>query len=401
MASLTNHSPSESSVRRPHQSPVGISVTRIPSLVEARAFAAEWAELAETSGARNPFTHPDWLLPWAERFLRPSEQVWLLAARKDGRLVGVAPFYRRSYGPGLVRSMQLWGTGRHSGLVDLPQLLLDREHSRIAARALLSWLCTETSSWDWALIPLEDRFWLEPEWLPPDGRIMILTKIVRANVVLPINQARPTVIKRNLRESLRRGRNRLNRCHPDGWCVARVTERADLINALPDLARLHGERSRLAGKKRHPNALAKEADRSYLSAVVTASAARGGACIYLLLVRGEAVAGLLVLRSRECTYFLLSGMSQQAWEFSPITLLQGCAVDDAITLGHHWVNLSSGPDTPKLRWSEELIVNPEFVLVPDRLSSRVAFTAYWQASAAAEVIRERGRHRLNSGHVTR
>ena len=36
-------------------------------------------------------------------------------------------------------------------------------------------------------------------------------------------------------------------------------------------------------------------------------------------------------------------------EFSPATLLQGRAIDDAIALGHRWVNLSTGPDTAKLR----------------------------------------------------
>jgi CelD/BcsL family acetyltransferase involved in cellulose biosynthesis len=371
----------------------GICVTSVTSLAEARAFAAEWAEFAEVAGARNPFTHPDWLMPWAERFLAPSEQIWLLAARRHGQLVGVAPFYRRSWGPGLAHSMELWGTGRHSDLIEVPQLLLDQESPRMVARALVTRLCTEASAWDWATVPLEDPLWLEPEWLPRGGNVMVLAKTVRPCVVLPIDQSRPPV-KRNLRESLRRARNRLDRSYPGDWSVSRATARADLISALPDLARLHQNRSHLPGRKRHPNFVSQEADWSFLSAAVASAAERGGASIYRLLAHGEALAALLALHTRHGTYFLLSGMSSEAWEFSPTTLLQGCAIDDAVALGHRWVNLSTGPDTAKLRWSEKLVLSAEFVLIPDRLYSRVAFAAFWQASAAAQIVRERNRHRM-------
>jgi CelD/BcsL family acetyltransferase involved in cellulose biosynthesis len=384
------------SAPRQHKPAAGICVTSVTALPEARAFAAEWAELAETAGARNPFTHPDWLMPWAERFLSPREQIWLLAARRHGQLVGVAPFYRHSWGPGLAHSMQLWGTGRHSDLIELPQLLLDQESPRMVARALVTRLCAEASGWDWATVPLTDPLWLEPEWLPRGGEVMVLAKTVRPCVVLPIDESRPPV-KRNLRESLRRARNRLDRSYPGAWAVSRATCRADLISALPDLVRLHQYRSHLAGRKRHPNLIAQEADWSYLSAAVTASAERGGASIYRLLARGETLAALLALHTREGTYFLLSGMSREAWEFSPTTLLQGRAIDDAVALGHRWINLSTGPDSAKLRWSEKLVLSPEFVLIPNRLYSRAAFGAYWQASAAAEILRERRRHRMLPG----
>jgi CelD/BcsL family acetyltransferase involved in cellulose biosynthesis len=392
-AAATNEMRPMSAAPRQHKPAAGIYVTSVTSLPEARAFAAEWAELAETAGARNPFSHPDWLMPWAERFLSPGEQIWLLAARRHGRLVGVAPFYRRSWGPGLAHSMQLWGTGRHSDLIELPQFLLDQESPRTVARALVSRLCAEAAGWDWATVPLEDPLWLEPEWLPRGGEVMVLPKTVRPCVVLPIDQSRPPV-KRNLRESLRRARNRLDRSYPGDWSVSRATARADLISALPDLARLHQDRSHLPGRKRHPNFVSQEADWSFLSAAVASAAERGGASIYRLLAHGEALAALLALHTREGTYFLLSGMSREAWEFSPTTLLQGCAIDDAVALGHRWVNLSTGPDSAKLRWSEKLVLSAEFVLIPNRLYSRVAFGAYWQASAAAEIVRERSRHRM-------
>jgi CelD/BcsL family acetyltransferase involved in cellulose biosynthesis len=373
-------------------SKLNIDVTAMTSLAEARAFVPEWAGFAETAGAKNPFVHPDWMMPWAERSVRSHEQIWLLAARQDGRLVGVAPFYRRWWG--LAHSMQLWGTGRYSDLVQLPQFLLDQDQPRKVARALVGRLCADAKLWDWAFVPLEDSLWFEPNWLPEGGSIIVLDKTVRASVVRPIDASSPPAVKRNVRESVRRARNRLDRAYPGRWVISRATSRSDILDAFPDLMSMHAARSRIAGKEMHANILKQESSSSLLLTVLAASADRGGACIYRLLVDGHAMAALLVLRTAECTYFLLSGMSEASWEYSPVTLLQGCAIDDAIKLDHRQVNLSTGPDTAKMRWSEHVSVHPEFVLVPNRPLPLARFGTYWLASAAAAVKRERTRHRL-------
>jgi hypothetical protein len=65
------------------------------SLAESRAFTPERVGFAEAARAKDPFVYTDWM-PWAERSVRSNEQVWPLAARQNGHLVGVAPFYRRS-----------------------------------------------------------------------------------------------------------------------------------------------------------------------------------------------------------------------------------------------------------------------------------------------------------------
>jgi CelD/BcsL family acetyltransferase involved in cellulose biosynthesis len=380
-------------------SKVNVSVTGLTSLAEARAFSPEWAEFAETAGAKNPFVHPDWLMPWAERSVRPNEQIWLLAARQNGQLVGVAPFYRRSWGSGLAHSMQPWGTGRNCDLIEVPQLLLDQSQPRNVARALIARLCAEAKLWNWAFVPLEDSLWFEPGWLPEGRSIIVLTKTVRASVVRHIDPSSPTVMKRNVRESVRRARNRLDRAYPGRWFVSRATSRSDILEAFPDLLSLHVARSRIVGKEMHSNVLSQESNSSLLRAALTASADRGGACIYRLLVDGHAMAALLVLRTAECSYFLLSGMSERFWDYSPVTLLQRCAIDDAIKLDHRRVNLSTGPDTAKMRWSEYVSVHPEFVLVPNRPLSLATFGTYSLASAVADMRRERSRHRLLPSHV--
>jgi CelD/BcsL family acetyltransferase involved in cellulose biosynthesis len=374
-----------------------ISVSIVTSLHEARGFSDEWGKFADEACGGNPFIHPDWMLPWAERFLRRGERICLIVVRQDGRLVGVAPFYRRSWGPGLAHSMQLWGTGRHSDLTELPGLLVDQSQPRAVTRALISALCIQSGSWDWAYIPLQDPLWFEPDWLPKGGSIIAMAGTVRASVARSIGEPAAAPVKRNVRESLRRARNRLNRDFPDRWTVHRATSREDVVSAMNDLFSLHAERSRMPEKEIHPNALRDEADASYLRAALTAGADSGSVCIYRLFVDGRAIAALLALRTADTSYLLLSGMSREAWDYSAVTLLQGLAMDDATELRHRRVNLATGPNTAKLRWSEEILVHPEFLLVPDRPLPLLRFRAYWLGSAAAMVQRERCRHRLRTG----
>jgi CelD/BcsL family acetyltransferase involved in cellulose biosynthesis len=163
---------------------------------------------------------------------------------------------------------------------------------------------------------------------------------------------------------------------------------------MADLQGLHAARSLMSGKEVHPNVLRDDADASYLRTVLAVAADRGGVCIYRLFVDSRAIAALLVLRTPVTTYLLLSGMSEEAWDYSAVTLLQGLAMDDAEQLGHRYVNLSTGPNTPKLRWSQEILVHPEFLLVPDRPLSLARFGAYYLVAAAAALKRERRRHKV-------
>jgi CelD/BcsL family acetyltransferase involved in cellulose biosynthesis len=49
----------------------------------------EWGELAERAAA-SPFAHPGWIATWAEAFA--GQRLSVLGVRREGRLVGVAPF---------------------------------------------------------------------------------------------------------------------------------------------------------------------------------------------------------------------------------------------------------------------------------------------------------------------
>jgi hypothetical protein len=76
-----------------------------------------------------------------------------------------------------------------------------------------------------------------------------------------------------------------------------------------------------------------------------------------------------------------------------VTLLALHAAEAAVERGQREFNLSVGPSVSKLRWSEQVQQHPEFTVCGPRRSSRIAFTAFRMAAAAAAVRRETERHR--------
>src|SRR5438067_7422319 len=138
--------------------------TRLPPVLEISPITThedltrlrgEWVGLYEESGVANPFAHPDWLIEWSRHFVR-QDDLYVLAVRSGGQLVGVAPFSRRSvprFGLRLT-SIRMLGAGRNSHLTEMPQVLAAPKRSRRVLRAVVNTLCEQSGGWDWAEIAL-------------------------------------------------------------------------------------------------------------------------------------------------------------------------------------------------------------------------------------------------------
>jgi CelD/BcsL family acetyltransferase involved in cellulose biosynthesis len=217
-------------------------------------------------------------------------------------------------------------------------------------------------------------------------------------VVLALPSDVPTLhqsLKRNLRESIHRARNRLDRAGRP-WAVTAHAGEDDIGKASTVLADLHSARADLAGRRHHHNHLAVPEVRDFLADALGAMAARGRAEILTLDVEGVPVAAQLVLRAPDSTYLGPSGVDPGWWNFSPVTLLQWRAAESAVERGHSEFNLSTGPVVAKLRWSEQVVQNPEFIVCGPRRRSRAAFTAYRTVSAMVAVERDAAFHRTKT-----
>ena len=73
-------------------------------LDQVRAIEAEWAALHDDSGARLPFSAPEWGLTWLEHFAASGpDSPLVVEVREDGRLLGLAACYRHRMRGGLNR----------------------------------------------------------------------------------------------------------------------------------------------------------------------------------------------------------------------------------------------------------------------------------------------------------
>ncbi|MEZ0067185.1 CelD/BcsL family acetyltransferase involved in cellulose biosynthesis [Streptacidiphilus sp. MAP12-20] len=374
-----------------------LSVVRCTSLAELAELHLPWQELRQRCGSRNPYTSPTWVAAWAAHFTAKG-RLDVLAVLRSGQLVGVAPCYVRALGPAL-RVVHLVGAGQHSALTELPQVLTETSQARLVLREVVRHWCSRSAEWDWLELPIgADQGWFEAEWL--SGEIaahgLVRHKTTRPSVVLPLPERveeLESTLKRNVRESIHRAHNRLERSGR-AWTVTRHTGEGAVRRALPVLTRLHEARSQLPGRRRHPDVLGAAAHRAFLADALPRMAAESEAEILTLDVEGQAVAAELVLSAPRADYLAFSGVDPAWWHVSPVTLLVWQAARNATARGRAELNLSLGPDVAKLRWSERVVQHPEFAVCGPRMRSRAAYTGYAAAAAVASVHREAARHRV-------
>jgi CelD/BcsL family acetyltransferase involved in cellulose biosynthesis len=344
-----------------------LTVTRVSNPDELATVAEEWADLHRRSESTNPFLGPEWSIHWVRDLMPEADEAWVLLVRDAGRLVGVAPMHLHHHRSG-IRRLQMIGTGPpRVNFFETPSVLAEPDFGRQVARAVVEHLASQRASWHITTITLgETNDWLEPGWLP-DADFTVLCFKTTPYVVLPLPmEARgPRESRRNLREAVRRSRNRMNkRFGPDGWRVERIVEPEAVAAAGQDLARLH--RARAANTQRgksHTDSIADSQICDYLLKVTTDLAERKQVLIYCLVADGRTLAAQMVLHTDTATFLSLSGFTDDAWDYSPTNYLQWIAVTEAAERGHHEVNLSAAPTEAKLRWSRSVRHSPEYLVV--------------------------------------
>ncbi|MGO9876441.1 MAG: GNAT family N-acetyltransferase [Acidimicrobiia bacterium] len=368
--------------------------TEILNWAELLEHEDAWTDLVQRACNQNPFAAPKWQLAWARHFV-PQADTITIAAWNGERLVGIAPMWRHrlTLGP-LVGATKLepFGSGAHARLTELPAIVTDpAANQRSTLRAIVTAL-HEIPNWDWTVFPLSSaQGWFEPQWLPNSTNGFVAHRLSRPCVVLPLAdtwQETYAGLKRNVRESIRRGRNRLSR-EDRSWTVEQTVGTDDLTDALDDLIRLHHLRSELDWTVQHADVLGNRADSDFFKNAVTDLATVDGAAIHRLRVDGEVIAALAVLHTKAVAYQSISGLDPKWWGYSPITTIQVAAIQAAIEAHKTVFNLSTGPDVAKLRWSENLEVQQEFVITGSKRRSRAYYSAYAQAATAAKLRRER------------
>lgn len=349
----------------------------------------EWLDLFARSGTRNPFAHPAWVRAWLQNFAPKADQRVIVTARFDGQLVAVAPLAARAHGPSRfhARSLELVGSGaaRADRFTEMTEILVAREGRRKTLRALLHHLTLERpTDWDWLVVTLPpDQGWFEEEWLPAAWLQRGARALHRATlpfVVMPLPSTWGELpLKHNMKEAIRRSKNRLaTGAAPPEMLFA---EGAEAVPAIARLQELHSRRATLEGHRAHDDYFAHEATARFARDGALALAGAGSATVAELNVGGATIASRLVLRANDGLFLSYSGVDPEQWRLGAPTFLIAACIRRAIEQGDKLINLSLIPDSAKLRWSEQLELHNEFVVVAPTQRAQRIFAAYWHVRA--------------------
>ncbi len=297
--------------------------------------AEEWDELAEQAGAV-PFMRPGWISAWQSSFSgRPLE---VMAARRQGRLVGVVPLERRG---GALRAP----TNEHTPAFDL--LALDGEAARALAESLFA---------HGARAVALDRLDTDGEALRAlrsAARAAGYRELVQPVARSPYIAGRRSLsehersLSRNLRHDVER---RLRRLCDVGAVSVQLADGRDRLDQLLEEGFAVED---LGWKGAAGTAIARQvATRRFYTQIARWTAQRGWLRLALLRLDGRAIAFQFDLEVQETYYSLKIGFDPEFERFSPGKLLAYTMVARAVSTGLASYELLGTDEPWKYRWTD-------------------------------------------------
>jgi len=85
-----------------------LNIERVPPAEWPHRLLPEWSRLLDEASESEIFLSPEWIIAWMRHYGDEREALLITARDESGTLVGLAPFYRRRLGPGVLsRSLVL------------------------------------------------------------------------------------------------------------------------------------------------------------------------------------------------------------------------------------------------------------------------------------------------------
>jgi CelD/BcsL family acetyltransferase involved in cellulose biosynthesis len=374
---------------------VSLQVDRLASIDALPGLRAQWEQIAADMVPRTPFTTPLWNELWWRHLRRAGmvqrDELCLLVVRAGGRLLAVAPLmitHAPAYGPW--RTRRLHYLGADSNITEMHGLVCRAEDEQCVVSELSGHFTRLIGSVDWIRWSGIHRGGAAHRWLDGQGRTQWEAPVFDYWIRMPSTwEEFRSGQHRNIKESLRKCYNSLKRAGYSCRLLV-IDDPAQTRAAIERFRELHSARAlqtigmAAQAPVRHPDHFVRQATRDFLHEYCGALAARGELRIFQLEIGGVIVATRIgFLLGREL-YLYYSGYLPEWGRYSVMTTLLAEAFKWAIAQRLAVVNLSTGRDNSKLRWSPEESAFMQGVQQGDRLRNRLAFRAYtWAKSGQA------------------
>jgi CelD/BcsL family acetyltransferase involved in cellulose biosynthesis len=326
-----------------------VTVIDAPAAVEVEALEDagaledlrdEWTALWERCPSATPFQSPEWLLAWWRHL--GGAPAWIFTLRREGRLVGLAPFYVYTHPGTGIRQVTLVG----NGVTDRLDVLIDPTVRDGGAR-ILEHLAEHRHRWDTA------------DWADLHPESVLLTALTPPELVDGVDETEPcpvlalpanedgladAVASPRLLANLRYVRRRAEKLGAVQIVQADETNLAGLLDAL---SRLHAARWR---ERDEGGVLDDAAVRAMLADAAAGFLARGWLRLYTLRIGGRTAAVQLGWAARGRAYYYIGGWDPAFAQLSPGALLVEHAVRQAVREGAREFDFLRGREAYKYAW---------------------------------------------------
>jgi len=362
--------------------PAPLKVERVTESQFFGALRNEWQALHDSLSPRTPFTSPTWNALWWKHFhgrhLLTGKELFAHVVRDcAGSLVGLAPMMavnRPALGPLRLRALRCFGADPN--ITELRRLVCQPRHESQVLHALREHVIRNYRfDWiDWGAIRQES--WQSVSQQLPARELICDGEVTDFHLSLPASWDEFRASRsRNIKESIRKCYNSLKR---DGHSARlRVVERPEeCAAAVRTFLALHANRSRATNTIKHLDVFESQRAQSFLHELATVSAHRNELRIFQLLIGDAVVATRIGFLSGNELYLYYSGYDTAWGGYSVMTTLLAEALKWAIDHGVGIVNLSTGTDVSKLRWSPTLTEYSCLIQTMPGMGQRLVFAAY-------------------------